>query len=152
MGINHDHFMRQALQLAEQATTVNEEVPVGAIVVKDGDIIGSGYNQPIGQTDPTAHAEIVALREASGALSNYRLLDCDLYVTLEPCIMCLGAMSHARIRRCYFGSFATKGSVVEDFRVHIAPKVNHRLEILGGILEQPCSELLSSFFAVKRLE
>ena len=144
------NYMHQALQLATQAA-LNGEVPVGAIVVKDGIIIGRGFNQPIGQHDPSAHAEINALRDAARQLGNYRLPGCELYVTLEPCVMCAGAIMHARIARVIFGADDPKsgaaGSVVDLFT---EARLNHHTRVLGGVLAEPCGRVLSDFFAKRR--
>ncbi len=143
-------YMRQALDLARQAAAC-DEVPVGALVVLDGEIIGRGSNQPIGRHDPTAHAEIVALRSAAMAVGNYRIPGATLYVTLEPCAMCAGAMIHARVARVVFGASDPKtgvaGSVIDLFA---ETRLNHHAQIQGGVLADECSALLSQFFAVKR--
>ena len=143
-------FMQIALDLAQQAAAAGE-VPVGAIVVKDGEIIGRGSNAPITTHDPTAHAEIRAMRDAARHLGNYRLVGCTLYVTLEPCAMCSGAIQHARIARLVYGASDPKtgacGSVVNLMAV---PKLNHHTEISGGLLATECAALLSSFFSVRR--
>jgi tRNA(adenine34) deaminase len=143
-------FMREALALAGAAQAAGE-VPVGAIVVKDGAIVGRGYNQPVSARDPTAHAEIVALRDAARALDNYRLIGCDLYVTLEPCAMCAGAIMHARIARVMYGAPDPKtgacGSVTDLFAL---PKLNHHTAVQGGLLAQESSTLLQAFFAARR--
>jgi len=143
-------FMQIALDLAQQAAIAGE-VPVGAIVVKDGEIIGRGSNAPITTHDPTAHAEIRAMRDAAQRLGNYRLVDCTLYVTLEPCAMCTGAMQHARIAKLVYGANDPKtgacGSVVD---LMAEPKLNHHTEIMGGILAQECGALLSAFFSARR--
>ena len=144
-------FMQLALDLATQAA-LNGEVPVGAIVVKDGVIIGRGSNAPVGLHDPTAHAEIIAMREAATYLGNYRLVDCTLYVTLEPCAMCSGAMQHARIARLVYGASDPKtgacGSVVN---LMSEPKLNHHTEVLGGVLAVQCGAVLTTFFKQRRL-
>jgi len=143
-------FMRAALAEAKVAAAVNE-VPVGAVVVRNGDIIGRGLNRPIQDTDPTAHAEIVAIRAAAAAEGNYRLNATTLYVTLEPCAMCVGAMLHARISRLVFGAYDSRagaaGSVIDltDNRA-----LNHQLEVNGGLLEDNCSGLLKEFFQSRR--
>ena len=147
----HDErFMREALALAREAGAVGE-VPVGAVVVRDGEIIGCGYNQPITSHDPTAHAEIIALRNAATHLGNYRLPGCELFVTLEPCVMCTGAIFHARIARVVFGASDPKtgaaGSVLD---LYAESRLNHHAEIANGVLAGECSELLSSFFAARR--
>jgi tRNA(adenine34) deaminase len=143
-------FMREALELAAQAAAAGE-VPVGAVVVRDGRVIGRGYNRPIASRDPTAHAEIVALRAAAAAEGNYRLPGCALYVTLEPCAMCVGAMVHARLARVVFGARDPKtgacGSIVDlPAIVHW----NHHGTFEGGILAEECGELLRRFFAERR--
>ena len=143
-------FMREALAEAQRAWD-RGEVPVGAVVVKDGVVIGRGFNQPIGSHDPTAHAEIVALRAAAEAVGNYRLPGCELYVTLEPCVMCSGAMMHARLSRIVYGASDPKtgacGSVVNMFEQE---KLNHHAEVKGGVLAEDCGNLLKAFFAERR--
>ena len=142
--------MRHALSLAERAREEGE-VPVGAVLVKDGQAIGEGWNRPIGGHDPTAHAEIAALRAAARLLNNYRLLDTTLYVTLEPCVMCAGALIHARVARLVYGAADPKtgaaGSVADIFA---APYVNHRLVVEAGLMAKECGGLLSSFFKERR--
>jgi len=142
--------MRVALALAIQAAE-GDEVPVGAVVVKDGAIVGRGYNQPISRHDPTAHAEVMALRDASQHLSNYRLMGCDLYVTLEPCCMCVGAIMHARISHVIFGAADPKtgacGIVVDLFS---EARLNHHAEVTGGVLADESAQLLKEFFARRR--
>jgi tRNA(adenine34) deaminase len=144
------HWMRAALMLAEEAWR-RGEVPVGAVVVADGKIVGRGFNAPIGGHDPTAHAEIAALRDGAQALGNYRLPDCDLYVTLEPCPMCAGAIMQARLRRLVFGATDPKtgacGSVVDLFA---EPRLNHHTAVTGGVLAEECGALLKRFFAERR--
>ena len=144
------HFMREALGLASEAAAASE-VPVGAVVVKDGEIIGRGYNRPITTSDPTAHAEIIALREAARALGNYRLTGCELYVTLEPCAMCVGAMVHARLARVVYGAADPKtgacGSIVD---LPGLATFNHHGRFEGGILADECSGVLKRFFAERR--
>jgi len=143
-------FMALALDLAREAGAAGE-VPVGALVVLEGEIVGRGFNQPIGRSDPTAHAEIMALRDAAARLGNYRLPGCSLYVTLEPCAMCAGAIMHARIARVVFGARDPKtgvaGSVIDLFREE---RLNHHAEIIGGVLEAECGGMLSAFFAARR--
>ena len=143
-------FMRSALELAELAGAA-DEVPVGAVVVKSGEIVGRGYNQPISSRDPSAHAEIAALRDAAKRLDNYRLNDCELYVTLEPCAMCAGAILHARIARVVFGALDPKtgacGSVVDLFAQAL---LNHHTNVQGGVLAHDASVLLQRFFAARR--
>ncbi len=144
-------FMQLALDLAKQAAALGE-VPVGAIVVKDNVVIGRGGNSPIALHDPTAHAEIMAMREAAAYLGNYRLVDCTLYVTLEPCAMCSGAMQHARIAKLVYGASDPKtgacGSVVN---LMAEPKLNHHTEVIGGILAVECGAVLSDFFRQRRV-
>jgi tRNA(adenine34) deaminase len=143
-------FLRQALALAEEAGRLGE-VPVGAVVVKDGEIVGRGANRPISSADPTAHAEIVALREAAARLGNYRLTGCELFVTLEPCAMCVGAMLHARVARVVYGARDPKtgacGSVVD---LPAVDALNHHARFEGGILAEECGALLRKFFAQRR--
>jgi tRNA(adenine34) deaminase len=142
--------MQAALALARQAAEIGE-VPVGAIVVRDGIILGRGANRPIGTHDPTAHAEIIALREAATTLGSYRLNGCDLWVTLEPCAMCAGAIAHARIARLYYGASDPKGGAVEHGpRLFEQSTVHHRPEVYGGICEDEAAGLLRAFFADKR--
>jgi tRNA(adenine34) deaminase len=145
-------FMRRALAQAALAEAAGE-VPVGAVVVRDGQVIGEGHNHPIGAHDPTRHAEIVALRAAAARLGNYRLAGCDLYVTLEPCAMCAGAMQHARIRRVVWGAPDPKtgacGSVVDLFA---EPRLNHHATATGGVLAADSAALLQAFFARRRAE
>jgi tRNA(adenine34) deaminase len=148
--MDDSEFMGLALDLAREAGAAGE-VPVGAVVVMDGDVVGRGSNQPIGRHDPTAHAEIIALRDAAGRLGNYRLPGCTLFVTLEPCAMCAGAIMHARIDRVVFGARDPKtgaaGSVVDLFA---ESRLNHHTAIAGGVLAEQCGSLLSGFFAARR--
>ena len=145
-----DYYMQQALELAGEAKRAGE-VPVGAVVVKDGTIVGHGYNRPISAHDPTAHAEIVAMRDAAVRLGNYRLGECELFVTLEPCAMCAGAMMHARIARVVFGARDPKtgacGSVIDLFA---EPRLNHHTLVTGGVLADNAAALLQAFFAKRR--
>ncbi len=142
--------MREALLLAREAAAC-DEVPVGAVVVRDGVIVGRGFNKPICRHDPSAHAEVMALRDAAGRLNNYRLPGCMLYVTLEPCVMCVGAIMHARIDRVVFGARDPKtgacGSVIDLFA---ETRLNHHASVSGGVLAEECGALLSSFFAARR--
>lgn len=144
-------YMQEALVLADAAENCGE-VPVGAVVVKDGAIIGRGYNQPISSHDPSAHAEIVALRDAAARIGNYRLADCELYVTLEPCVMCAGAIMHARIARLVFGATDPKtgacGSAIDLFA---EAKLNHHTTVISGALAAECGARLSAFFSQRRL-
>jgi len=142
--------MRYAIRLAQRAEQQGE-VPVGAIVVKDERCIAEGWNIPITSHDPTAHAEVVALRGAGIQVANYRLNDATLYVTLEPCVMCLGAMSHARIKRLVFGAYDSKrGAVCNALSLTGASFLNHRISWDGGVLETECSEMLRDFFKARR--
>ena len=142
--------MQAALELGREARR-RGEVPVGAVVVLDGVIIGEGFNQPIGTNDPTAHAEIVALRDAAKRVGNYRLKRASLYVTIEPCQMCVGAMIHARIERLIYGAREPKAGAIDSaMRAHEHPSLNHRLEATGGVLEDECRQLIKAFFAEQR--
>lgn len=145
-----EHFMQHALKLAEYAEH-NGEVPVGAVLVKDNIIIAEGWNQPISTHDPSAHAEMIALRKAGYTLSNYRLPDTTLYVTLEPCVMCVGAMIHARIKRLvYAASEPRTGAVTSVFELLDDDLHNHNIEVTSGVLADESSELLKSFFKHRR--
>lgn len=148
--MDDEHFMGLALDLAREAGAIGE-VPVGALIVLEGEVVGRGYNQPIGRHDPTAHAEIMALRDAATRLGNYRLPGCTLYVTLEPCAMCAGAIMHARMERVVFGARDPKtgaaGSVIDLFA---ESRLNHHTTIVGGVLGDACGSLLSGFFAARR--
>jgi tRNA(adenine34) deaminase len=146
----HEHFMRAALEEARRGFAAGE-VPVGAVVVLDGKVVGRGYNQPIGSRDPTAHAEVVAIRTAAGAIGNYRLVGATLYVTIEPCLMCVGAMIHARVATLVFGAPEPKaGAVVSTCRAHELPSLNHRIDVLGGVLEDECRAVIQEFFKTRR--
>lgn len=143
-------YMREALSLAGRAEHLGE-VPVGAVVVREGQIIGRGHNQPVGSVDPTGHAEIVALREAARTVGNYRLPGAQLFVTLEPCLMCAGACLHARIQTLVFGARDPKTGVVRSLlQVLDDPRHNHRIEIMEGILRDDCSRKVSAFFQKRR--
>ena len=145
-----DDCMRRALELARSAADEGE-VPVGAVLALDGRIVAEGSNRPIGSNDPTAHAEIVALRAAGQALKTYRLLDTTLYVTLEPCAMCASAMVHARVQRLVFGATDPRvGAAGSVFNIVQHPALNHRLEVTGGVLGEECASLLRSFFVARR--
>jgi tRNA(adenine34) deaminase len=147
---NHERWMREALSLAQQAAEA-DEVPVGAIVVHNGEIIGRGFNQPIRSCDATAHAEIVAIRSASQFRNNYRLPGTTVYVTIEPCTMCLGAMIHARVDRLVFGATEPRaGAVVSQGSLLEAGHFNHQLSFIDGVLAEECSSLMQSFFRNKR--
>jgi len=146
----HDTFMRAALAEARKGFDAGE-VPVGAVVVFEGEIVGRGFNQPIGSHDPTAHAEIVAIRAAARTLVNYRLVDTMMYVTIEPCLMCVGAMVHARVGTLVFGAPEPKaGAVVSSCRAHELPSLNHRIEVVGGVLEEDCRAVIQEFFKTRR--
>jgi tRNA(adenine34) deaminase len=148
--MNDNTFMQMALSLAKEAAQ-NGEVPVGAIVVKDGVIIGRGSNAPIAQHDPSAHAEIQAMRDAAKNIGNYRLVDCTLYVTLEPCAMCAGAIQHARIARLVYGASDPKtGACGSVINLMAEERLNHHTEVTGGVMAQECGSLLSQFFAGRR--
>lgn len=144
------HWMQHAIALARCAE-VEGEVPVGAVVVRDGQVLGEGWNRPITEQDPTAHAEIVALRAAARQLGNYRLAGTTLYVTLEPCLMCTGAMVHARVERVVFGAYDPKrGAAGSQFDVFSLPGLNHCVMTEGGVLEDVCAQLLQEFFRRRR--
>ena len=148
--IRDEHFMRGALQMAEFAQTAGE-VPVGAVLVSGDQIIASGFNQSISTCDPTAHAEVVAIRSAAKKLSNYRLVDCDLYVTIEPCAMCVGAIVHARVRRVIFGALEPRaGALQSHLRLLENTHFNHSVDWYGGVLHDKCSNLMKEFFAARR--
>jgi tRNA(adenine34) deaminase len=145
-----EYFLARAIELAAEAAAVGE-VPVGALVVCDGEIIGEGFNQSISTNDPSAHAEIVALRAASAQQGNYRLTHATLYVTLEPCPMCSGAMLHARIERLVFGAFdPNSGAAGSVINVLDQSRFNHRVDVLGGVAEQACADQLRNFFRERR--
>jgi tRNA(adenine34) deaminase len=147
---NDVYWMQQALNLASHAESCNE-VPVGAVVVYKDQMIGRGWNQPIANVDPTAHAEIIALREAGAHLNNYRLVDTTLYVTLEPCLMCIGAMLHARIKRLVFGACDPKsGAIKSVFNVLDNKQLNHKIVYESDVLAKECAMLLTNFFARRR--
>ena len=144
--------MREALKLAKQAEAAGE-VPVGAVVVKDGAIIGRGFNAPISRHDPSAHAEMMALRDAAEQVGNYRLVGCELFVTLEPCVMCVGAMFHARVARVVYGARDPKtGAAGSVFNLFTMPQLNHHARIEGGVLAEECGKVLSDFFAKRRAQ
>ena len=147
---NDDRWMRNALEMAKRAEAVGE-VPVGAVIVLGNEIIAEGWNRPIGANDPTAHAEINALRAAAARLGNYRLLDADLYVTLEPCVMCAGAIIQARLRRVVFGTNDPKAGVTGSvFDILGTGRLNHQVEVAGGVLAAECAAILQNFFRNKR--
>lgn len=147
---DHEYFMMEALQQARHAESVGE-VPVGAVLVKDHQVIARGFNQPISECDPTAHAEIVALRAGAKAVTNYRLLDTTLYVTLEPCAMCIGAILHARVNTLVYAARDPKAGAVESvFQIADDTRLNHRITCLSGVLAEEASQLLKDFFRKKR--
>jgi len=145
-----ERFMTQAMSLARQAAEAGE-VPVGAVVVRDGHVIGQGWNRPIGTHDPSAHAEMIALREAAAHSANYRLPGTTLYVTLEPCAMCAGAIIHARVQRLVFGAADPKAGAVHSlYDLISSPRLNHVVAWQGGVLEVECGDLLRAFFRARR--
>ena len=145
-----ERFMREALRLAREAEAEGE-VPVGALVVLDGEVVGRGRNAPIASSDPTAHAEMIALRQAGAATGNYRLDRCTLYVTLEPCPMCAGALVHSRIRRLVFGARDLRfGGVRSKFRIADSELLNHQVDVVEGVLAAECTALLKDFFEARR--
>lgn len=149
-SMTDDEFMAQALELAREAQAAGE-VPVGAVVVQEGTVVGRGYNRPISSNDPSAHAEMVALRDAAARLGNYRLAGCDLFVTLEPCVMCAGAIMHARIGRLIFGARDPKtgacGSVIDLFA---EDRLNHHTRVIGNVRSDDARDLLQAFFGARR--
>jgi len=149
-AVTDEGFMQAALAEARKALEAGE-VPVGAVVVLDGRVVGAGYNQPISADDPSAHAEVVAMRAAARAVGNYRLTGATLYVTVEPCMMCVGAMVHARVALVVYGATEPKaGALVSAQRAHEAPGLNHRLAIRGGVCEEECRDLMQRFFKERR--
>ncbi len=150
--MNDVQWMRYALNRALQAAHVGE-VPVGAVLVKDGELLAEGFNAPIAANDPTAHAEIVTLRRGAAQLRNYRLTGTTLYVTIEPCLMCVGAMVHARIARLVYGTPEPKAGAVESaMKALDHPNLNHRFEVTGGVLAEECREVMQAFFRERRTE
>ena len=148
--MDHEHFMRLALARAADAALAGE-VPVGAVVVLGDAVVGDGFNQPISTQDPTAHAEVIAIRAAAKAIGNYRLTGATLYVTVEPCLMCVGAMVHARIGLVVFGALEPKAGALQSMtNAHELPTLNHRLNILGGVLADESRALLQKFFQERR--
>ena len=147
---NDELWMEEALRAAQRALAAGE-VPVGAVVVSQGRVVGRGWNRNIADFDPTAHAEIVALREAGATIGNHRLADCDLFVTIEPCAMCAGAMVHARIKRLIYGADDPKAGAVQSvMQVLNHPQLNHRVEVRSGVLAGRCAEVLQEFFRSRR--
>ena len=150
LAANDELWMEEALRCAQRALEIGE-VPVGAVVVCDGRVVGRGWNQNIADSDPTAHAEIMALREAGASLGNHRLGDCDLFATIEPCAMCAGALVHARLRRLVYGADDPKaGAVRSTMQVLSHPGLNHKVAIRGGVLAGRCAEILQEFFRKRR--
>ena len=150
MSEGHGRWMARAIEQAEQAAAAGE-VPIGAVVVRGEDLIAAAGNAPIGRVDPTAHAEVLALRAAARKLGNYRLGDCDLYVTVEPCAMCVGAALHARIRTLIYGCADPKGGAVESlYDLARDARHNHQLAVVRGVEEERCRALLRAFFAARR--
>lgn len=148
--LDHARFMRLALAEARRAAEAGE-VPVGAVVVVEGEVVGVGHNQPIGAVDPTAHAEIVALRDAARRVGNYRLPGATVYVTVEPCLMCVGALVHARVATLVYGAPEPKAGAVESTqRAHEHPALNHRIEVVSGVLADECAALMREFFRERR--
>jgi tRNA(adenine34) deaminase len=149
--VTDEHFMREALDLAREAESAGE-VPVGALVVLNGAIIGRGYNRPIATTDPTAHAELTALQEAAGAIGNYRLSGATVYATMEPCVMCAGALVHARVNRLVFAARDLRfGGVRSKFRIADSDLLNHRVVITEGVCAVEATEMLQAFFTKRRV-
>ena len=146
---SHEDFMRQALQEARRALHLGE-VPVGAVLVAGGEVVARGFNQPIHQVDPTAHAEIVTLRSAARALGNYRLTGTTLYVTLEPCLMCAGALVQARVGTIVYGAAEPKGGAIRSIQRLADLPLNHRPEVIEGVLEDECRRLVQDFFKLRR--
>ncbi len=146
----HEQFMEAALEEARRGLA-SGEVPVGAVVVIDGQIVARAFNRPIGAVDPTAHAEVLALREAAAVVGNYRLTGAVMYVTLEPCLMCVGALVHARVREVVYGALEPRtGALVSAVRALELPGLNHRFEVTGGVLEEPCRLIVQEFFRERR--
>ncbi len=147
---DHEHFMRAALDEARRALEAGE-VPVGAVIVMAGEIVARGFNQPISASDPTAHAEVVAIRAAARVLENYRITGAILYVTVEPCMMCVGALSHARVGEVVYGAPEPRsGALVSSLRGLESPGLNHRFAVTAGVLEDECRALIQEFFRAKR--
>jgi tRNA(adenine34) deaminase len=148
--MSHEAFMEAAIEQARCGAAAGE-VPVGAVLVVNGAIVSRAYNQPITSVDPTAHAEVIVLREAAKAAGNYRLTDATVYVTLEPCLMCVGALVHARVREVVYGAAEPKtGALVSMVRALESPGLNHRFAVTGGVLEEPCRTLVQEFFRKRR--
>jgi tRNA(adenine34) deaminase len=149
-GLSDELWMQEALRSAQRALEA-DDVPIGAVVICEGRIVGRGWNRNLADSDPTAHAEVVALREAGAAIGNHRLGDCELFATIEPCAMCAGAMVHARIKRLVYGSDDPKaGAVHSVMQVLNHPQLNHQMEVRGGVLAGRCAEMLQEFFRNRR--
>ena len=150
-GSDHEHWMRLALAQAKKARKL-DEVPVGAVIVQEGKLVATGFNRPIGSCDPTAHAEIQAIRGAAQTLQNYRLPQCTLYVTIEPCAMCVGAIIHARLNCVVFGALEPKAGMVQSQQPLLSSEhFNHSVEVVSGVLADECGALMQEFFQAKRL-
>lgn len=147
--MNDEYFMKQALQQAAESL-MKGEIPVGAVLVSGGEIVTRAHNEPISSNDPTAHAEIVAIRKACQGMNNYRLPECELYVTLEPCPMCLAAMLHSRIKRLVYGAPDPKSGAVNSVMRFPFDRFNHRLDVKGGVLAEECRKILQEFFQARR--
>jgi tRNA(adenine34) deaminase len=148
--MSHLAFMQAAIEQAQRGLDAGE-VPIGAVLVIGGEILARAYNQPISSLDPTAHAEVIALREAARAIGNYRLTDATMYVTIEPCLMCVGALVHARVREVVYGAAEPRtGALVSSLRALDTPGLNHRFAVTGGVLEEECRGLVQQFFRGKR--
>jgi tRNA(adenine34) deaminase len=147
--MSHEEYMRQAIRQASRAAAEGE-VPIGAVLVGEGRVLGADFNRPIGSRDPTAHAEVLALRQAAAALANYRLVGTAMYVTVEPCLMCVGALVNARVGTLVYGAAEPKFGAVTSLIDLAAVRVNHRLEIVSGVLEAECRDLLVEFFKSRR--
>jgi len=148
--MTHEHCMDAALAQAQLAYAAGE-VPVGAVAVRDGAVIAGAFNQPIGSCDPTAHAEVLVLREAARLLGNYRLTDVSVYVTIEPCLMCVGALVHARVKEVVYGAAEPKaGALVSSVRALDSPGLNHRFEVVSGVRDEACRDLMQRFFQDRR--
>ena len=148
--MSHEAFMREALEQARLGMQAGE-VPIGAVLVIDQRVVASAFNRPIGAVDPTAHAEVLAIRDAARSVGNYRLVDATLYVTVEPCLMCVGALVHARVREVVYGAAEPKtGALVSTMRALDSPGLNHRFAVTGGVLEEECREAIQQFFRERR--
>ncbi|WP_404341170.1 tRNA adenosine(34) deaminase TadA [Pseudoalteromonas mariniglutinosa] len=150
--LNDEYWMAKALEYAKQAQAINE-IPVGAVLVKDSQLIAAGFNRSITDNDPSAHAEMIAIRNGGQALNNYRLVDCTLYVTLEPCSMCAGLLVHSRIKRLVYGATDAKtGSAGSIMNLLQEPKLNHQVDVTAGVMAKQCGDVISAFFKYRREE